>query len=122
MMKNDNAIDKDMYFLENEDFDFDNNDINYSSMQVNDDDGEFKARIFARNWAKATDSQKELKPYHVKPGNENLDNWKNYLVLLMGDNNNDSYTLKKVCFPDRVGENFGIVTEFNNKCAEKVRM
>ena len=54
MMKNDNIIDKDMYFLENQDFTFGNEDINYSSMQLKDDDNEFKARVFALKWAKPT--------------------------------------------------------------------
>ena len=61
---------------------------------------------------------KDYKPYHVKEGDEKLKNWKNYLVLLMGIN--DNYILKKVCFPDRQGENFGIVTDFTKICADKV--
>jgi len=118
MMRNDNIIDKDMYFLENEDFNFGNEDINYSSMQIRDDDNEFKARIFGLKWALSNAREKELKPYHVKEGNEKIENWKNYLVLMMG--RNDNFILKKVCFPDRQGENFGIVTDFTKNCKDKV--
>ena len=32
----------------------------------------------------------------------------------------EEYVLKKVCFPDRQGENFGIVTEFSHNCKDKV--
>ena len=118
MMKNDNIIDNEMYFLDNEDFKFGNEDINYSSMQMQDNDNEFKARIFALKWAQSNEKQKGLKPYHVKDGEEKLDNWKSFLVLMMGQE--EEYVLKKVCFPDRQGENFGIVTEFSHNCKDKV--
>lgn len=118
MMKNDNIIDKDMYFLDNEDFQFGNEDINYSSMQLRDDDNEFKARVFALKWGLANEKKKELRPYHVKDGDEKIENWKTFLVLMMGKD--EDYVLKKVCFPDRQGENFAIVTEFSKNCKDKV--
>jgi hypothetical protein len=118
LMKNDNIIDKEMFFLDNDDFNFENDDINYSSVQVKDDDNEFKARLFGLKWAMSNSKENRLRPYHVKEGNEKIENWKNYLVLMMGKEN--EYILKKVCFPVRQGENFGIVTDFANKCADKV--
>ena len=117
-MKNDNIIDKDMIFLDNEDFKFVNQDINYSSMQLKDDDFEFKARVFALKWASQNNKEQLLKPYHVKSGEEKIENWKIYLVLMMGKD--DQYVLKKVCFPTRQGENFGLVMDFSKNCKNKV--
>lgn len=118
LMKNDNIIDREMYFLDNDDFNFGNDDINYSSVQVRDDDNEFKARVFSLKWGLTNSKEKHFRPFHVKEGDEKIENWKNYHVLMMG--NKDNYILKKVCFPDKQGENFGIVTDFTNKCADKV--
>jgi len=86
---------------------------------MNDDDNEFRARLFAFKWGRDNYRKGELKPYTVSEGNEQMDkHWKNYLVLLMGKGGENKLT--KVCFPADVEDNFAIVTGLNKECTPKV--
>jgi hypothetical protein len=105
--------------LDHEDFSISNDDINFTNLQMDDDDDEFRARIFSYKWARLLSPKSELKPFTVSPGNEDLDKtWKNYLVLLMG--NGGENKLAKVCFPADLEDNFAIVTSFGKSCSFKV--
>jgi hypothetical protein len=101
------------------DFKVSNDDLNYSTLQMDDNDDEFRARLFAFKAANKPGSRKSLKPYTVSDGNETLDKmWKNYLVLLINDKGDNKLT--KVCFPKNTHDNFAIVTGINTSCAEKI--
>jgi hypothetical protein len=97
-----------------------NDDLNYTNLQNEDSDDEFRARLFAYKWARENVNKISLRPFTVSKGNEDLDkHWKNYLVLLMGDNGQNKLT--KVCFPADIQDNFAIVTNMNNKCENKIQ-
>ena len=94
-------------------------DLNYSTLQLDDNDDEFRARLFAFKAANKPGSRNFLKPYTVSDGNETVDNlWKNYLVLLISDKGDNK--LVKVCFPKEIQDNFAIVTAINTNCNEKI--
>jgi len=119
MLKNNDLLDNEFVFLDHSDFLLGNDDLNYSNLQLKDNDDEFRARIFAFKWAKENNSKSKLKPFSVAPGEEVIaQNWKNYLVLLMGDNGENQ--LAKVCFPNAVEDNFAIVTDMNKNCQTKI--
>jgi hypothetical protein len=86
---------------------------------MEDNDDEFRARLFAYKAANKPGSRRVLKPYTVSDGNETLDKmWKNFLVLLINDKGDNKLT--KVCFPKDIQDNFAIVTGINNSCGEKI--
>jgi hypothetical protein len=122
MLRNNDLIDNEFIFLEHEDFlQLGNDDLNYSNMQMEDDDNEFRARVFSYKYAKGNQSfvKKGLRPYTVSPGNEQLDsNWKNYIILMMGKDGENK--LLKVCFPTGLEENFAIITKFEKNCSNKI--
>ena len=104
--------------MDKADFNFDESNINYAYMQLKESPNKNKARSIAAKWASLFKTGMEYKPFHVKNAGENIADWKNYLVLLMGKN--ESYLLKKVCFSSD-NSNIGIVIDQNKSCKEKVK-
>lgn len=106
-----------MVILSNEDFNINSDDINSTYMQLKDSPDHTKARILAAKWAKLNANDMNYKPYHVKSADENIADWKNYLVLMMGKK--DHFILKKVCFNSEF-VNFGFVLDTNQSCGNEV--
>jgi hypothetical protein len=123
MLKNNDLLDNDFIFLEHEDFNLiHNDDLNYSNMQMEDDDNEFRARLFSYKFVKANQShmKKGLKPYSISEGTEQVGpHWKNYHVLMMGPKGENK--LLKVCLPLGLEENFALVMNFKKECAPKIQ-
>ena len=109
----------DYIFLEHEDFKVSGEELNYSTLQMADNDDEFRARLFAYKWANMKKGSRSLKPYTVSDGNETLDStWKNFMVLMINDKGDNK--IAKVCFPNEVQNNFAIVTDLNGTCVDKI--
>ena len=106
-----------MIVLNKEDNKLSSDDLNNTYMQLKDSPNHKKARILAAKWAKVNAKDMKYKPYHVKSAEENIPNWKNYLVLMMGKKEN--YILKKVCF-NPGNYNFGYVLDSNESCGIEV--
>ena len=108
-------------FLNQDDFNVKNDDLNYTNLQLKDNDSEFKARLFAFKWAKINLNKKNLKPYTVSHDEEEdlEENWKGYSVLLL---NKSGYNkVLKVCFPKQLEDNFALVMSFGNQCNSKIK-
>jgi hypothetical protein len=122
MLKNNDLLDKDFYFLNDGDFqDTTEDEINYGNMQSPmDDQNEFKARLFAMKYAKLLYKTQNLKPYSVNDETSKLKKkgWMNFIVLLIGSQGENYLT--RVCFTKDVNDNFGLVMDYNKSCTEKV--
>lgn len=104
--------------MDNADFNIENEDINYSYLHQFNDDDEFRARLYALKWTQQNYKKSKLKPYTVSIGDEHINKWKNYLVLLIGEGGENK--IAKVCFPNNLEDNFAIITLFNKQCGEKI--
>jgi len=112
-------IDEEYVFIDNSDFEMDQDELNFSNMETINSDFDFKARLYAYKYVNANRKLHRLKPYSVDIGEEELgSNWNNYVVLLM--NNRGENKLVKVCFTKNLHDNFGLVMKFEKSCGDKV--
>jgi hypothetical protein len=120
MLKNNAMLDKEIIFIEHEDFEnIESEDLNYNTLQMNPkDDYEFKARIIAYKWSQTHHKGKTLlKPFSVQKEKELKHGWKNYMVLLMGG---EQSILKRICFPNELTDNLSIVLPYEKTCNNKI--
>jgi hypothetical protein len=113
-------IDDEYVFIDNSDFEMENDELNFSNLETKDQDNEFKARLYAYKYVNLNRKTNKLTPYSVDIGEEKLgSNWNNYVVLLM--NNRGENKLVRVCFTKNLVDNFGLVMNTNKNCKIKVK-
>lgn len=94
-------------------------ELNFSSMEVKDQENEFKARLYAYKYVNMKRTSNKLTPYSVDLGEEKLGkNWSNYIVLLMNERGENK--LVRVCFTKNLVDNFGLVMNTDKNCKKKV--
>jgi hypothetical protein len=112
-------IDDEYVFIDSSDFEMVNDELNFSNMEVKDQDNEFKARLYAYKYVNMNRKTNKLSPYTVDLGEEKLGkNWNNFIVLLMNDRGENK--LVKVCFTKNLMDNFGLVMSTDKNCKKKV--
>lgn len=119
IIQNNDLIDGEFVFIENSDFEMDHDELNFSNLENNNQDYDFKARLYAYKHINANRKTNKLRPYSVDVGEEDLGrNWNNYVVLLMNERGENK--IVKVCFTKSIRDNFGLVMNFEKSCADKV--
>lgn len=71
-------------------------------------------------WAKQQHSDDEYNPIGVQPGNEILNDWVNYNILLMSKNHPGNHLLVKSCVSKAEGQMIAFVVEMNEQCKPKI--
>ena len=113
-------IDDEYVFIDNFDFEMQNDELNFSNLETKDEDNEFKARLFAYKYVNLNRSKNKLSPYSVDIGDEKLgSNWNNYNVLLMNERGENK--IVRVCFTKNLMDNFGLVMNSDKNCKNKVK-
>jgi hypothetical protein len=122
MMRNNDLIDDDLYFLDDIDFKLQHEDLNSSKLHLTEEEyhTDLKARIFAFKFGRKTSPKDHMKPYSVTDESRKLRarGWKNFVVMLIGATGENF--LVRVCFPKNLQDNFAIVSDFNKDCNDKI--